>query len=508
MSGAPVQLTQGSTTTNTAATAVSPNFGASNTAANLIFYCASYDAGTGAEPTFAIADTVGNSYVKISSVWNAVTGCKTEIGYAKNIGSGTNALTLTVGGGANCYKAIAGWEWSGLDTAAPFTAGEFAEASQTATALSSGNTPTLSTQPAIVIGFSTIKHALVGTTNLTAGSGYTSQGANFWDFGFGAGAQAFAALEYQRVTSTAAIAATFTAATSGNYDTWAVVFKESGTAAAPVIGKTAGIYGPGISPNKLNQFAKRILGGPATTQKGLTEIAGTGSRGTLTPKISVALVQNAATGAVHSVTPLISKALAQIAATGSLGTLKPVISKTLVHNVGTGALGVLTPRTTVALTHVVGTGSVGTLKPGTSKVGVQIGATGAVGSLGSARTIPFTHVVGTGALGNLTVPGNVTVALTGIAAAGVLGNLVGISKRRSGAGKEKKKPRYPPLAPFTVLEEDLLLISPNDTALHISDATPRTAPEAPATVPYVLVVAQESDEEAAAILMHFLMGID
>lgn len=507
MSGAPVQLTQASTTTNTAATVVSPNFGASNTAANLIFYVASYDAGTGAEPTFAIADTVGNSYVKISSVWNAVTGCKTEIGYAKNIGAGTNALTLTVGGGANCYKAIAGWEWSGLDTTAPFTAGEFAEASQTATALSSGNTPTLSTQPAIVIGFSTVKHALVGTTNLAAGSGYTSQGANFWDYGFGTGADAFAALEYQRVTSTAAIAATFTATTSGNYDTWAVVFKESGTAAPAAIGKTTGVYGPGVSPNKRNQFAPRILGGRATTQKGLTEIAGTGSLGTLTPKISVALIENAATGAVHSATPLISKALTQIAATGSLGTLKAAISKTLVHNVGTGALGVLTPAITVALTHVVGTGSVGTLKAATSKVGAQIGATGSVGSLKGALSIPLTHVVGTGALGNLTVPGNVTRALTGVAAAGSLGTLVGISKRRSGAGKEKKKPRPPALASLTVLEEDLLLISPDDTALHISSATPRTALETPALMPNVLSRAQESDEEAAAILMHFLMGI-
>lgn len=306
MSGAPVQLTQASTTTNTAATVVSPNVTA--TAGNLIFYCASYDAGSGAEPTFAITDTLNNTYIKISSVWNAVTGCKSEIGYAKNIIGGTNALTLTVGGGANCYKGIAGWEWSGLDTIAPFTAGEFAEASQTATALSSGNTPTLATQPAIVMGFSTIKHALVGTNNLAAGSGYTSQGANFWDYGFGAGAQAFAALEYQRVTSTAAIAATFTATTSGNYDTWAAVFKESVSSA----GVTLSARGPGRSPTR-SRFQQFKL----STVNPATILALAGCAASMTGAAGSLLGSGALAGTGASISSGIAPLLAQLQGGGA-----------------------------------------------------------------------------------------------------------------------------------------------------------------------------------------------
>lgn len=234
---APVQLAVVSTGQTAPLTTVTPNFGAAQTAGNLNFYAVSWDAGGAgtAEPTVAISDTLGNAYVKIASIWDATNGLKTEIGYAKNIAAGTNAVTVTFGGAglfATNFKAVAAWEWSGFDTSAPFTAGEFAMANQAAaTALSSGNTPTLSAAGKTAIGFSTVKHALVGTTNLVAGSGFTQQGANFWDFGF-AGNE-FACLEYKTaLASSAALAATFTATTSDNYDTYVAVFNP---AAAPTI---------------------------------------------------------------------------------------------------------------------------------------------------------------------------------------------------------------------------------------------------------------------------------
>jgi hypothetical protein len=252
MAGAPVQLTQASTQNLAPLTVTTPNFAGANTAGNLIFYAFSYDASSAgtSEPTVAISDTVLNAYVKIASIWDGTNGLKTEIGYAKNIAGGTNAITATISGAglpSTTFKAVAAWELSGLSATTPFTAGEFALANQTAaTTLSSGNTPTLSAATKFAVGFSTVLHALVGTTNLTAGAGWTIQGANFWDFGFGASTDLFAALEYQNLSAATALAATFTATTSDNYNTAIVVFNlASGAPSFPPV--------PG-SPNVMPGF--------------------------------------------------------------------------------------------------------------------------------------------------------------------------------------------------------------------------------------------------------------
>jgi hypothetical protein len=227
-----VQLAQASTDSTSGNTASTPNFGVANTVANLIFAAAMYDdGGASGSPSFAIADTRGNTYSPIVTV-DAGGGRIGAIFYAKNIAAGSNAVVLTVGGtpGSSYYKGILAAEYSGLDTVAPFTAGEFAGQAQSSVgagtgAVTSGNTPAIAHQPAVIIGLSSILHSTSGPPNADTGAGFTSRG-QFWQFATGTN---FACLEDKRVTTLAAFAATFTASGGAGNDwaSFAVVFKEA-----------------------------------------------------------------------------------------------------------------------------------------------------------------------------------------------------------------------------------------------------------------------------------------
>jgi hypothetical protein len=227
MSASPVQLSYASTTQNSP-TFVATAFGSNNAAGNLIFYAVSFDAATSVSLLpVNVTDTLGNTYTSINQIFDATNGLLTQIGYAPNILAGANTVQVDFGAvTANFYKAIVVWEWTGFTTA-PFTAGQFNGANQTSNSgtLSSGNTPTLATSKAVAIGFSTVKHALVGLTPMSAGSGWTASGSPFWDYGFGPTNDLFALLEYQALSSTAPIAATFaTSNTSNNFDTHVAIF--------------------------------------------------------------------------------------------------------------------------------------------------------------------------------------------------------------------------------------------------------------------------------------------
>lgn len=233
MAYAYVQTAQNSVTASGATTVATGNFGANPTTGNFIIAGAFYD-GNGTTSltglTITLTDTLGNTYTPLKTVDDTTNGYRLALFYAKNItGGGANSVTATYGTppSSNFYKGVFAAEYSGLDTSAPFTSGEVAGQEQNSVgtgtdAISSGNTPALSTQPCLVVGFTSIAHSTAGPSS--SGTGYTSRGS-FWQFGTGTN---FATLEDKRVTSTSAVAATFTAPSSGSsYMTIVGVFKEA-----------------------------------------------------------------------------------------------------------------------------------------------------------------------------------------------------------------------------------------------------------------------------------------
>jgi hypothetical protein len=247
-----VQSASASTTNDATTTVATPNFASSNTLANLIVYFIAYDNNSagGAEPTISISDTRSNTYAKAGSFYDATNGLKIEVGYAKNIAAGANAVTCTYGGSlaTTYFKGILAQEFSGLDTATPFVTGEvqigetLSNSAGTDT-LVSGNLPALASQPALILGFTTLLRSLGAA--MTAGTGFALNGPNFWDFGFTG--NTFGGAESKRVLSTAATQATFSTTDSVDiYLTAAMALHEPG--AAPTFPPVPG------SPNTIPGF--------------------------------------------------------------------------------------------------------------------------------------------------------------------------------------------------------------------------------------------------------------
>lgn len=146
---------------------------------------------------------------------------------------------------------------SGYDAAASAHAGQQQVSPTTGTdATTSGNTPALTSQPALISGVA-MATAAVATT--APGTGFTNdKTGTWWEFGLGAN---MAASESKRVTSTSALAASFTAASNDSRITLAAVFLES-------------VAGPTVNTQPQN----------ATVYKGQTAnftVAATTSGGTL-----------------------------------------------------------------------------------------------------------------------------------------------------------------------------------------------------------------------------------
>lgn len=228
MSYAFVQQKDNSDATGTPMTTFSAGaFGANPTAANLLRYVVNYNAA--ALKTCAITDTLLNGFTEIGSHFDAGLSQAWHWGYAKNITGGSADTVLATFGAAVQFPAIYVAEYSGFDTSAPFTTGETAFQLQlgpgTATdAVSSGNTPTLSAQPAALVGF-TYNNSSALDTN--AGTGFTPR-AMVWTFGSSATSRP----EDKRLTALTAVAATATITTgTDQVFTIAVVFKESGSIA-------------------------------------------------------------------------------------------------------------------------------------------------------------------------------------------------------------------------------------------------------------------------------------
>jgi hypothetical protein len=208
------------------------NIAANPTAGNLLFYVVNYTSGS--LQTATVSDTLLNAFVEIGSHFDSTVGDAFHWGYSKNISGGSADAFLATMGTLVADPAIYVAEYSGLDPSAPYTTGEKAVQDQSnpgtgADAVSSGNTPTLSAQPAVLIGL--CLQANNGGA-LSAGTGFTSRGG-IWTYG---GVPLFGFVEDKRLTATTAVASTFTSSSGNadNFTTLAAVFKETVAAATGV----------------------------------------------------------------------------------------------------------------------------------------------------------------------------------------------------------------------------------------------------------------------------------
>lgn len=152
-----------------------------------------------------VSDAMGNTYVSAGTPLAPPGEEVYAIYYCKNVLGGTGAITATFASSAN-YSGIAYFRYTGLSSSADAQGmnGSTQTASGTGTdAVTSGNI-TPSAQPAMVFGLTVDGD---GGSTLTAGTGYTTRGAvSNWDSVIGFSTLA----EDKRITSTSAVAATFT----------------------------------------------------------------------------------------------------------------------------------------------------------------------------------------------------------------------------------------------------------------------------------------------------------
>lgn len=176
----------------------------------------------------SVTDTGRNSWTNAFHFYNANVGTITAWVEA-NAAGGSTTFTYSWSG-SYAFGAILVVEYSGAGTSSAFVSGEYANQYQTApgtgsNAITSGNTPTLSGVPCMVIGLNTDK--TTATNYPTAGTGFTSRG-NVINFG---GGTSYYTFEDMPISGTSAIAATWTALAGGasdNYYTGAIVLQGPG----------------------------------------------------------------------------------------------------------------------------------------------------------------------------------------------------------------------------------------------------------------------------------------
>jgi hypothetical protein len=168
----------------------------------------------------SVTDTLGNSYgsaaYHLSDLPHSAEIYKFV---AVATVAGTPVVTFTYG--ATAVIGISCISIRSVNPSTPYNAGNVvgafftAGASPSANSLSSGNTPTLSVVPAIVIGFGwTVENFGPPTA---VGTGFTAFGSAMLNLGFASSA----IYEYKNVSSTTAVAATFTPLAS--HDAYSIV---------------------------------------------------------------------------------------------------------------------------------------------------------------------------------------------------------------------------------------------------------------------------------------------
>lgn len=201
------------------------------TVSNLLLVAAmSFDA------NITITDgAVGNTYNNLGFVATPASGGRITLFYAKSIAGASTTIQLNTTG--PWIQGVAAWEYSGLDTTAPYITGTFVGQSQatpgTTTDACTSTNSNITSVPAMQFGFNWDENNASSNTP-SAGTGFTGRGQIWKPLGSGGGfftAQG----EDKRVTSTGNSAATFTSIAGGTDTlvTITVAFKESAAVVTP-----------------------------------------------------------------------------------------------------------------------------------------------------------------------------------------------------------------------------------------------------------------------------------
>ncbi len=204
-------------------------------AGSLLVCMVTYDRAAGAV-TITLSDTTGSN-----GTWTATGDTQyngnfgTASFYLTNAAATSSTIRATYSSAIDILPAIYVAEFSGASTAAALAHVTNLQATPgTGTdAITSGLSGTLGSQPALIFGF-TFGYTN-SSTGTTAGTGYTGLTA-VWDYALGG--NTFAKPEWQRVTATTSIAATFTDAVQGGSNTWQTYLMAFAEAAANTL-KTA-----------------------------------------------------------------------------------------------------------------------------------------------------------------------------------------------------------------------------------------------------------------------------
>lgn len=206
----------------------------------------------------SVVDSDGNTYTSIAALNNNATTRKYRHWYAKNIvgNAGTTTITATLHFSINGRSGLAR-EIGGVDNSAPLLA--HSENSQTTPTTSTDavttGTATNASQPALISGWT---FNPVNTSVPTHGTGLTTgiSGSN-------ATIQSYCS-ESKRITSTTAIAATFTATSNVEHNSLMAIFRELGVTNFP-LSATQGSYAmTGVDVTFVTSFTPNFYLFPAS----------------------------------------------------------------------------------------------------------------------------------------------------------------------------------------------------------------------------------------------------
>lgn len=339
--------------------------------------------------------------------------------YANGVPAQTTTITANFSSGSATFRAIKIKRiggTSGYDAVASAHAGQLqATPTTSADAVSSGNTPTLSAQPALI---SAVTAASAAVSTSSVGTGFTNDQATGWQFGSGT---TMSASESKRVTATTALAGTFTAASNDARLTVAAVFLESAAADAQYF-QAFGLRRnrPGIGPYSLGRMFRRraeafTLIGDVSIALGGQQI--TAQQGTVTPSIASVVSGSAVTLAAGTISPAAATSLSGSFVTLAQGLVSagndvivPLSGQSL-----TVSAGALAPALSGALTGGSVTFAQGTISAG-NDITVALSGQSFTASAGtliaalakalSGQDITFAH-------GTISAGNDITVALTG-----------------------------------------------------------------------------------------------
>lgn len=224
-----VQKKQNSISGGSSTTVASGNSDTAITAGNALFWIVAYNAASARTITMA---GNSNTYTEVGNFRDTTTQIGLIWGYAENVNGGTTELTATFNASVSS-RSICFAEYSGLRIDGTiYGANEDAEGNQATPGtgtdgVTTGNI-TPGQQPGVLVGFAF--DVIAGNTP-NSGTGFTDRGG-VWVFG---GANNFARLEDKRVTSTSAVAATFTATNNQRHLSAAIFLREVVAGGATVV---------------------------------------------------------------------------------------------------------------------------------------------------------------------------------------------------------------------------------------------------------------------------------